>query len=162
MNEKDLLNFAMMIAASEESARLVAEALVEKVRVEVAPTPSYRTVIGKEADFTIPAAIIDEKGSGQLKELLIKSDFKEWRLIVFVDSQQLYDNSYDWFMKISQELEEVDAFQTEDGTYILRLSDIKFAESIKVKAEPLIQTLTEKLKLKEIFWRLELAKLKSF
>jgi len=159
MNREDLLNFALAVAMAEENARLMAEALAQKVRVEVAPTPPLRTITRSEKDFPIPATIIDEKGSGQLKELLIKSDFKDWRLAVFVDGQQIYNNSYDWFMKISQELEEIAAFQAEDGTYILHLSDIKFTESIKITAEPFIHILAvEKPKLKEIFWKLELAK----
>lgn len=155
MSERQLLDWAMQIAAAEEMARA---RIVFKPEVKIAPTPPLRTIIGSEKDLAIPAEIIDEEGSGQLKELLIRSGFKEWSLAAFADGQQLYNHPYEWFMGISQELEEVDAFQAEDGTYVLRLSDIKFAESLKVKAGPLVVTLAgEKPRLKEIFWKLELA-----
>jgi len=145
-----LLDWAMAIVAAEEAARAAA-------KVAPAPAPTFRTVTGKRTDIPLPTTIIDEKGSGQLKELLIKSDFKDWRLAVYADGQQLYDNSYDWFMGISQELEEIDAFQAEDGTYILHLSDIKFAKSLKVVAESLtVVSIQERPKLKEIFYKLEI------
>jgi len=156
VSEEQMLNWAMQIVAAEEMARAK---IVIKPEVKIAPTPPLRTITKSEKDFPIPATIIDEKGCGQLKELLIKSDFSGWRLAVFADGQQLYNNTYEWFTEISQELEEVDAFQAEDGTYVLHLSDIKFAEGIKVTAEPFIHILAaEKPKLKEIFWKLELVK----
>jgi hypothetical protein len=156
VSERDLLNWALMVVAAEENARLVAEKLAEKVTVEVTPTPPTFSKTVRMTDIPLPYTLVDETGSGCLKELVVKSRFKDYSLIVLVDGSDLYRNSYDWFQRISQSVEEIDAFE-EDGTYVLRLSDIHFAKSLKIVAIPFM-TITTTLKLDEVFCKIDLAK----
>ena len=151
MNQRDLLNWAMMIAAAEETARVKVEvAAVERER-------RVRTEIRTLTDVAIPDTIIDENGAGCLKELLIRSDHKNYRLRAYIDDMQLYDGSFSWFEDISQNIDEIAAFQNEHGEYILHITDLKFSKNIKIQAEPAITILTEKEKpkLKQVFYKID-------
>jgi len=130
MSERDLLNWALTIVAAEENARLMAETIAEKIQVEVTPTPTLTSKIIRKVNINIPDTLIDEVGSGHLKELVIKTSSKNYILRVYVDESELYHNTYTWFQNISQEVEEIDAYE-ENGTYILRLSDINFTKKPK-------------------------------
>jgi hypothetical protein len=55
---------------------------------------------------------------------------------------------------MSQKVEEIDAFE-ENGTYILRLSDINFAKNLKIIAEPSTTTLTLQ-KIDELFCKINI------
>ena len=153
MSEEQMLNWAMQIAAAEEMARAK---IVVKPEVKVAPTPP-KTIVKKETDFKIPDTLIDMRGIGCLKELLIKSAFKEYRLYLYADGQQLYADTWDGFSELSQEIDEIAAFQTEDGVYVLHLYDIKFSESIKVVIEPVIYIMGEPPTISQIFYKLDVA-----
>jgi hypothetical protein len=100
----------------------------------------------------IPDTLIDEVGSGCLKELVIKSSSKDYILRVYVGGSELYHNNYTWFQDMSQKVEEIDAFE-ENGTYILRLSDINFAKNLKIIAEPSTTTLQ---KIDELFCKINI------
>lgn len=156
MSEEFMLELAAKIAAAEENARLIAEKLAERVTVEVTPTPPTFSKTIRMTDVPLPYTLVDELGSGCLKEFVVKSRFKDYSLIVLVDGSDLYRNSYDWFQRISQSVEEIDAFE-EDGTYVLRLSDIHFAKSLKIVAIPFMTIMTT-LKLDEVFCKIDLAK----
>jgi len=151
-----LLDWAIAIAAAEEMARAK---VVVRPEVKIAPAPAVRTVVGREVDFPIPGTIIDERGSGCLRELLIRSGFREWRLAVFADGQQLYNDEYGWFEGVGAHVGEVAAFQAGDGSYVLHLSDIRFAESLRVAAAPSsVATLgAGRPRLSLVYWKLELA-----
>jgi hypothetical protein len=149
-----LLNWALTIVAAEENARLTAESIAEKIQVKVTPTPPLTSKVVRKVNVKIPDTLIDEVGSGCLKELLIKSTSKDYILRVYADGSELYNNSFSWFQDISQETEEIDAFE-EDSTYILRLSDVNFAKNIKVIAEPSTTTQPAS-KLEQVFCKINL------
>jgi hypothetical protein len=150
-----LLELAAKIVAAEESARLIAEELAGKISVEVSPTPPTFSKVIRMTDIPLPYTLVDEVGSGCLKELVIKSKSKDYTLIILVDGSELYDNSYSWFQGLSQMTEEIDAFE-ENGSYVLRLSDIHFAESLEVTVAPVMKTSASKLD--EVFCKIDLAK----
>ena len=154
--DEDLLDWAMQIAAAEEAARIRVEV---KPEIEVTPALAPRTIIGRRTDFNIPETIIDEKGRGCLKELLVKSNRGDYKLTLVADGMTLYNYAYSWFEDVSQQLEEIDAFQTDEGDYILHISDVKFLESIKVSLEPVLATLpAEAFTINEVYWKIEIAK----
>jgi len=158
LSERDLLNWALTIAAAEENARLTAESIAEKIQVEVTPTPSLTSRVVRKVNVKIPDTLIDEVGSGCLKELVIKTSFKDYILRVYVDNLELYHNTYTWFENISQQVEEIDAFE-DNGIYVLRLSNINFANGIKIAAEPIITALEQQpitSKLDEIFCKYDI------
>jgi len=152
VGEKELLDWALQLAIAEEAARAKVE--VKPVEVKPALPPTPKTKIKSMTDVKIPAVLLDEKGAGCLKELLIKSSRKDYRLRMYGDDQQLYDNTFDWFQNISQQTEEISAFTSEDGFYILHISDIKFAKNLKLELEPLT---TETFKIEQAFYKLDIA-----
>jgi hypothetical protein len=154
MSERDLLNWALAIAAAEENARLTAERLASKIQVEV-KAPSTTTRVVKRVDVKLPETLVDELGCGCLEELVVKSLSKEYVLRVYVDDVELYNNSFSWFQEISQEAEEIEAFE-EDGVYVLRLSNIKFARRLRVAAEPSTSA-QPAAKLETVFCKISLA-----
>ena len=156
---RDLLDWAVQLAIAEENARLAAEQLARGVQVKVVqtPAPAYTTRVEKKKDVEIPVTLIDETGQGKLKELIIKSSFNGYRLIVSVDGRVLYSDDYEWFQDISQEVDEIAAFES-NGTYVLHLSDIAFSNRIRVRVEPTLMTLTVRT-LDEVFWKLEIAEI---
>jgi len=140
----------MMIAAAEESARA-------KVKVEATVKPAApKTIVRALTGVALPSTILEEKGAGHLKELVIKNTDENYRLRIYVDGTQLYDGSYSWFKNLSQITEEIAAFQDENGDHILHITDIKWTKNIKIEAEPLITTLTQKQKLKQLFYKVEI------
>jgi hypothetical protein len=156
VDEEKLLDLAFQVVAAEENARLVAERLAGRVQVEVAPSPPVVSRVVRSVDVKIPATLIDEYGSGCLKEFLVKSTGKNYVLRVYVDGSELYHNSFSWFQDISQEVEEIDAFE-EDGVYVLRLGDINFAKHVKIMAEPSVSTQATS-RLEEVFAKVNVAK----
>jgi len=156
LSERDLLAWAVMVVAAEENARLIAERLAEKVEVSVTPAPATSSIVVRKANVSIPCTLIEEYGRGCLKELVIRSANKNYLLRVYADGLELYSNGFTWFQEISPTVEEIDAFE-DNGTYVLRLSDIHFAKSLKVVAEPAI-TILSASKLDEVFCKIDLAK----
>jgi len=128
-----LLDMASRIVAAEELARAK---IVVRPEVKVTPSPAMKTVVVKRKDFKVPDTLIDVHGSGCLKELLVKSSFKEYVLRLYADGSQLYADGWDDFNEMSQEVDEISAFRTEEGEYVLHLCDVKFTESMKVVMEP--------------------------
>jgi len=118
--------------------------------------PPLRTITRRLTDVSPPALIIDESGRGELKELLILSDFKELKLVMYVDGEKVYDNDFDWFLGIAQEVVGVAAYRRLDGSYVLHITNIKFTERLKAWIHPL-PTLTEEHKVREIFWKYDVA-----
>ena len=140
MRPEDLLALAFQIVAAEEGARQSSEALAEalaggaSVQVQVSPSAA-RTRRLLLRDVELPNVVADVRGGGRVRELVLKSKTKAFGLYVEVDGEALYNDDFSWFSSVSQEMEGVDAFE-EDGIYVLRLSDISFAESFKAVAWP--------------------------
>ena len=151
MSERDMLNWAMQIVAAEELARA---RIVVEPKVEVTPTTPVRTVASRKVDFKIPGTIIDINGAGCLRELVMKSTFKDYRLHLYVDGQVVYANTWDEFNELSQEIEDIAAFQSVDGLYVLHLADVKFTENIKAIVEPARAT-TDRKTINYIFYKVD-------
>jgi hypothetical protein len=143
----------MKVVAAEENARLVAKELAKGVQVEVKPTPPASSKVVKLKDILLPETLVDERGTGHMKEFVVKSTSKDYVLEVYVDGSKLYYDDFTWFQNMSQVLEEVDAFE-EDGVYVLRLSNIHYTNSLEIAAEP-SPTATTTLKLNEVFCKLD-------
>ena len=149
LSEDVLLKLAVGIVAAEETAREISKRLAGRVAVQVErakPVSRVKTIEG----FKVPGTLIDEEGAGTLKELLIKSDSPNYTLYLFIDGNPVYNHSWSWFNENSQEIEEISAFRTEDGIYVLHLYDLKFSRSLLVKVNGASQSLNL------VFYKLEL------
>jgi len=63
-----LLDWAMMIAAAEEAARMTQIQIAGPIVVQ-ALGRKYTTKTGRDTGVTLPAKLLDEAGAGALKEL---------------------------------------------------------------------------------------------
>jgi len=155
MEAEDILwRIASDVVAAEELSRQIAK----KVEVKVSPAPKMRTVTYRKTNVKIPAIIIDEYGEGELKEFLILSAYKEIRVIMNVDGQELYNNDFDWFLSIAQEVVGIAAYRRLDGNYVLHITNIKFTRRIRVRVEPLPILTVEEPRIAEVFWKYDVAR----
>jgi hypothetical protein len=142
---------AMAIVAAEEVAREVARGV--KVEVSVEPQRPSKTKVIRLVDVG-PGIIVSEVGSGRLVELVVISGVKNYELTVEADGKVLSNGPFDWYQTISQYSEWVDAFEN-NGTFILRISDISFSTSLGVRFRPVVSTLTTPVKLKEVVVKID-------
>jgi hypothetical protein len=117
--ERVKLPLALILA--EEVAREVAQAIRPPPRLKMVTRTldlSRKLVRGFEE-------LISSRREGKLRELMIRSLSKDFRVAMLVDGVRLMDRSFDELVEVSQYLESVDAFEAE-GEYILRLKDISW------------------------------------
>jgi len=146
-----LLDWAMMIAAMEEArSRVAVEARVTH--------PISRTVCRVLANVPVPSVIMDVRGAGCLRELLLRSVDRDYVLRVYVDGSVLFDAAFSWFMDVSQIVEGVSAFQGEGGDFILHLTGICWADSFKVEVDHAFPVLSasKRLTLKQVIYKFDM------
>lgn len=147
---RKLFDWAMLILAAEEArARPViptyapptppAYVVERPVEVETRPTTSHvvdwrDVVIGREQ------VVVDRASPGILEEFVLKATVPYFRVYVSVDGRVIVDGTWDHYAKISQQVEEIDAFTVtaEDGAtnYVFKVSDVSFASSLLIKIMP--------------------------
>ena len=81
----------------------------------------------------MPCTIVDVKGAGVLKEIVIVTDSSDYYLTVMVDGRIKYDRSWTWFNTYSDYIADISCFDN-DGTYILILLNIEYSKSLKIRA----------------------------
>ncbi|MEM2849047.1 MAG: hypothetical protein QXI36_02085 [Candidatus Bathyarchaeia archaeon] len=131
---------ALAMIQAEEMSKHIAERIV----VEVKPELKSSTYVDRRSNITLPIILFDEKGSGTLKELVLKSSVNTYKVIITADGYELYNNDWNWFYSMSQVVKEIAAFQ-ENSTYILSIADLKFTRSLRIslRATETGVTLTE-------------------
>lgn len=146
---------ALALIRAEETGRHIAE----HIRVEVVPEPKPTTYIDRRSNVVLPINLFDKRGSGSLKELVVKSAEGGYKVIITADGIELYNSDWDWFNSMTQQVKEFAAFQ-EDDTYILSITDIRFVRNLKISLRPRgVRTLPMgKLILSEIFLKVEITK----
>jgi len=131
ISEKDLLNWAMMIVAAEEAVRANITPVVEvKPVVQVKPTPSH-VVDWRNIPIQGERIVINKQGYGVLKEFLVKAESPNFQVRIVKDDEPLVWGGYQHYAEISQEVEEIEAYET-DGLYVFKALDIEFKESLFV------------------------------
>ena len=145
---------ARTILGAYMTGKAVADHFAEKVKVEVKPTPAMRTYIDRRTNVRLPVTLFDKAGAGALNELVLKSDYNNYKVIITVDGSELYNNTWDWFYSMSQTVKEIAAFQ-EDSMYILSLKDIKFSKSLKISIRPL-EPYIMVIRLVEVFMKVDI------
>ncbi|RLC74691.1 MAG: hypothetical protein DRJ03_31500 [Chloroflexi bacterium] len=149
MREK-LLELSMMIVAAEEMARWMGKPTVAELKVRAEPI--VRTEVHKLTNVHLPVKLMDMKGTGTLKEFLIRSKSPSYMLSISVDGKTLYNDDWDWFNEMGVDIGEITAYKT-DEIYVLYLSDIKFSEGLVIEATPL----AEGVKFEDVFMKLEVS-----
>lgn len=77
------------------------------------------------------------QGAGRLREFSFVSDSKDYELILVVDGYAVYSDTFDKLANVSEYARHLDAFQTDEGKYVLRLGKIYFSNSILLKIHPI-------------------------
>jgi len=139
MSERDMLSWAMLIAAAEEAARQKVSVEVEAPPVrEVKPQVTYvvdrRNVVLKGEE-----TIVQKRGCGVLQEFMVKAEDMDFHVFVERDGEPVVYGSYSRYAEVSQDVKEIDAYPERDqdgeltGAYVLRVTDIEFADGLTVK-----------------------------
>lgn len=156
MKREKLMEYAVLLAIAEEAARQVKVTVTTPVEPAPAqPTAVRRTIVNKSVDVTIPSTVVDDRGSGKLKEIVFVSDHPYFSVAVSVDGTQLFRESWSWFNSISPVLDEVSAFRDDNGDYVLHLTDISYGSRLTVSVEPAFGLLTPGTKIKTVVYKLE-------
>jgi len=148
---EQLLSMAMAIVAAEEAAREVARGV--KVEVSVEPQRPRETKVVRLVDVE-PGTIISESGPGRLVELVAVSDTRGYEMTIVADGRIVASGTFDWYQSISPYSEWVDAFEN-NGSFILRVSDVSFSTSLSVRFRPVVSTLSTLIKLKEVVAKID-------
>lgn len=77
--------------------------------------------------------VLGIRGTGQMKEFMVRSDVANFTVHVKVDGDTLYEDTWADLNSISQPVGEVAAFQDENGKYIVHLEDIDFKEELIIR-----------------------------
>jgi len=112
-----------------------------------------KTNITRLTSVFLPVTLLDTKGMGCIKSIVIRSDTKDFRLSLFIDDLLVFDNDFSWFEKMSPYLKEIVALEA-NGDYIFAVYDLKFTTSAKVIAKPITNEVTI---LKEVYINYDLA-----
>jgi len=149
---KVVLNYKLMKAMREAAERL--EGVEKRLAAIERVTAPLKTTVTRLKQVQIPKLLIDLKGRGHLKAFMIKSGRSDFRVRLYADGLELYNNDYSWFEAVSQEVAEIAAFES-DGLYVLSISDVKFAKSFKLIVEPVF--MAKPFKIDEVYWKLDIA-----
>lgn len=144
---------ALALIQAEEVGRHIAE----HIKVEVVPEPKPTTYIDRRSNVILPINLFDERGSGSLKELVVKSTESGYKVIITADGIELYNSDWNWFNSMTQQVKEFAAFQ-EGDVYVLSIADIKFVHSLKISLRPVgVRTMIlGKLIMSEVFLKVEI------
>jgi hypothetical protein len=74
--------------------------------------------------------VLSIRGTGRMKEFMVRSDVANFTVRVKVDGETLYEDTWADLNAISQPVGEIAAFQDENGKYIVHLEDIDFKEEL--------------------------------
>ena len=77
--------------------------------------------------------VLNIRGTGQLKEFMVRSDVVGVTVHVMVDGGTLYEDTWTELSAISQPVGEVAAFRDENGKYVIHLEDIDFHKELIVR-----------------------------
>jgi len=126
MRNDYLMEIVKSIILAEELSNNIR--IKQKIELE---KPEYTTLVGWLKNVSTPFEVINISGSGELKSIVIKNNNKNFSLKIIADNNVLYDKSWDEYSTISEYIEDIDAFEY-NGTYILRISDIKFYKNLLI------------------------------
>jgi hypothetical protein len=127
---EQLLSIAVAIVAAEEAARELSRAVL------TVPTPARpREVRVVRLVDPRPGVVVSESGPGRLVELVVLSDSGNYELYVTADGAIISSGPFSWYRSVSEYVEWIDAFE-DNGTFVLRVSDVPFSRSLSVYLAP--------------------------
>jgi hypothetical protein len=117
------------ITSFEEAVLKALESLAQ-IRAEI------KTRIIRMSNVVLPTTLLDVKGVGSVRSLVLRSNSRDFGISLFIDDVLMLDNDFSWFERISPYVKEIAAFE-ENGEFVFVISDIKFTNSAKVTVKPL-------------------------
>jgi len=145
LTRRGLKTWHMLVIADmlKESLREIAPK-IEVPKPPLPPQPKTSIIDAKNITVKESYDLLNLVGVGHLKELLLISPIPDFSLSLLMDGKALRVNFSD-LMEISGELEHIDAYE-KDGKYVLRITDLKWVESLLIA----IQT-SKPIQLERIF-----------
>jgi hypothetical protein len=129
--EKFKLPIAILIA--EEMARELGDEIVKKI-----PKATTKTIDRKEFTISYSYDLLTSNVRGRLKEMVIRA-YKPFGLFISVDERIRVNRDFEELKSISQFSEVIDAFQDEEGYYVVVVRDVswmkEFTATLTVKGD---------------------------
>lgn len=137
-------DIAVALITARETAKQVAKELVKPVTVVVQPIQPKITIINSDKNISVGTfkELLDRKGEGELKDILIITSSSSYKLRVLRDNESLYDSQYSDFQELSNMIDDIEAHPevdedgAETGRYMLGLKRVSFSKRIRVLIEP--------------------------
>ncbi len=146
--DNELLMMAMSVVVAEEIARRTAK----QSRTVDESKRKVKVIRIRDVE---PGTVLDVPGSGVLRELVVVCGANNFLLDVVVDGELLTSGDFDWYSSISGFSEWIDAFEN-DGSYVIRLSNIYFSERLVVRYQPSPGLMGQQVKLSDVLAKIEL------
>jgi hypothetical protein len=113
----------------EEAAREIGEEISRRVKIPKILEAVTRTIDRANEPVTHTFDIIKSDTRGRLREATVRSPSSNFSVLMLSDGVTRLSRSYSELANISQYLESIDAYQAEDGTYVLRIGEINWTSS---------------------------------
>lgn len=135
--DHDILRLALQLAIEEEKNRVkpTVTAVVKPVE-----KPVTKSLIFKNRSVSNRLDVLNLDKPGRLVEATLISDGKNYSLLVETDGVLVLDGSFDELQSISEYVGNISAFDT-NGTYVLHITDFKWASSARIFIYPRKETL---------------------
>lgn len=122
------------LVAIEELAREVGEQIGKKIPFIQKP----RTRILDKKDITIRHiySLLDSRVRGKLRELTLKSQSKDYSILIQADGVKKISRTFDQLMDVSQSLEFIDAMEVADDGYSLHIKELSWLNNCLINVYP--------------------------
>jgi len=97
--------------------------------------PRTETVDWADINVETVQTFLDLTGRGVLRELVLRSTSNSYSVVLTVDNVAILSRSFEQLDAISEATRYLDAYES-DGTYVLRILDIRFKNTLKFVVVP--------------------------
>lgn len=140
LKEEIAERFEDPVVASVILAEEMADAIASRLEGIEVRTPRYteETLVVRKENVRLDrfARLFDETGEGRLREVTVVSNDPDFELYVYVDDLAKVQGSFSQLRELSPYLNLVDAFETDDGKYVLHISEIGWRGRCRVDLIP--------------------------
>ncbi|MBU0598716.1 hypothetical protein KKF61_07090 [Patescibacteria group bacterium] len=125
-------NQAKIQSAEQQSNNKKINDAINKIEVDIKAYKKQTYIYEKNSHRVVSALnILDLRGSGEIEEILIKSQSNDFTIVIDIDDMPQYQRTWAELNEISEDLDGIVAVNR-SGTYIIKLSNLFFSNKIKM------------------------------
>lgn len=129
---------ALALIQADEMGRIINEKLQSiqvNTSVKVMPQPKVTDTLWLQG-WTVNAGeertFLELQGVGEVEEFLVKADGSDFALTILRDGKNVWEGSYSKYRNISQEIDNVKAFQNVEDEYVVHVDSVGFKEELRI------------------------------